>query len=403
MGPAVAAAGLWDTSGPVGDRLGRTSAHERLQGYSEAVQLVTGLQQTWPAVRAMMAGGPPVVVLPKGVRPTVLRPSEPLDVEDAGAVLLTSGSSGTHRAVVLTRSAMRAAAEATAERLGDDSTTWTCALPTHFVAGFMVLVRSAVSGQEPFFADSDLSNLHHAPGQNAISIVGTQLYRALDDEAVLAKLRRIQHILVGGSAVDQSQLRWGRAAGLNLITTYGMSETCGGCIYDGVPLSGVEVSFRPVEHLPADQGQICLRGPQLFAGYRCDPKSTKDVLVDGWLLTNDRGRLIDGHLDVVGRLDEVVISGGVNIDLAQVRRAVQAVHPQTVVSSVPDGEWGELVVVADTSGRSVDAWREALSSELPRTWLPRAVAQVAELPLTDRGKIDREAVQRLFASEKAER
>lgn len=375
----------------------------RPRRYSEPVQWVTGLEQTWPAVRSMLAGGPPVVAVPKGVRPTVLRPSEPLDVADAGAVLLTSGSSGPHKAVVLTRSAMRAAARATAERLGDEAITWTCALPTHFVAGFMVLVRAALSGREPFFAEPDLSNLHHAPGTNAISIVGTQLYRVLDEEDRLAKLRRIQHILVGGSAVDEAQLRRAREAGLNIITTYGMSETCGGCVYDGVPLTGVEVETRPRDDLAEGEGQVFLRGPQLFTGYRCDPAATRDALVDGWLRTQDRGRLVDGRLEIAGRLDDVVISGGVNIDLAQVQRAVQAIHLHALVAAVPDEEWGVRLVLLDTSDRTLESWRDNLSGALPRTWLPRARVHVEHLPLTDRGKLDRASVQALCASAAGDR
>ena len=189
----------------------------------------------------------------------------------------------------------------------------------------MVLVRSLVAepprprdGLPARRAGRSLAR-PSAMSRTYLSVVPTQLTRALADPATTAALRRFDAVLLGGAAADPALLT--RAAGTpasRVVTTYGMSETCGGCVYDGVPLDGVDVTVD--ERRTA--GDRSAR--RVFAGYRLDPAATADALVDGRLVTRDRGRVAPtGGVEVLGRVDDVVISGGLNVDLAVVERAVR--------------------------------------------------------------------------------
>jgi len=325
-----------------------------------------------------------------------------VDVPGAAVVVATSGSTGTPKAVILTTDALLASARATQERLGGPA-TWHLALPAHYVAGLMVLVRARVSGLEPRFAASDLADLAPASGRNVVSIVPTQLVRALDDPFVTASLASMDAVLLGGAAADPVLLSRARDAGVNVVTTYGMSETCGGCVYDGVPLDGVVVS---VGH----GGRVWLGGASVFSGYLARPDLTASTLVPDptgkhaglGVLTHDRGRLDGGHLTVLGRTDEVVISGGTNVDLAEVQRAVDAIVTAhglgaSAVVGVPDAEWGAVVTLASESPtRDLTWWRDHLP--LGRPALPRRAVGVGRLPRTSSGKIDRTELARYLGS-----
>lgn len=313
----------------------------------------------------------------------MLRPELPVTEPDAAVVVATSGSSGRPKGVVLTRRALLAAAEASQQGLG--AMSWTCVLPTGYVAGLMVLVRAHVAGRPVRFASSDLSDLDPAPGASAISIVPTQLFRAMERPEVLAGLARHDVILLGGAAVDDELLARARGLGLNLVTTYGMSETCGGCVWDGQPLPGVEVGL--------DQGRILLGGDMAFSGYRLQPELTAATLQGRTVRTQDRGEWSDGRLRVLGRLDDVVVSGGVNVDLAAVQRAVEQVEAgSSVVVAVPDPQWGVQIVLVTTSGHELDWWQRELSQTLGREALPRRLERRDVLARTSSGKIDRQAL-----------
>ncbi|WP_420174465.1 AMP-binding protein [Luteococcus sp. OSA5] len=325
----------------------------------------------------------------------MLQPEVPLAEPDAAVVVATSGSSGQPKGVVLSRAALLAAAESSQQRLGPMS--WTCVLPTGYVAGLMVLVRAHVAGQPVHFASPDLSDLSgpaSAPGPKAISIVPTQLFRAMDHPEVLRAMARYDAILLGGAAVDPDLLARARGHGLNLITTYGMSETCGGCVWDGEPLPGVTVDLGPsAEPVEAPSGRIHLHGDMVFSGYRLAPELTAATLQGRTVRTNDRGEWRDGRLHVLGRFDDVVISGGVNVDLAAVQRAVDAVEPDSgVVLALPDREWGSRVVLASTSAHDLQWWRTALADRLGRAALPRQLVAIDVVPRTSSGKIDRQSL-----------
>jgi len=309
-------------------------------------------------------------------------------------VVQTSGSTGAPKQVVLSAPAVRAAAQAGLDRLGGPG-TWVLALPVTGVGGLQVLVRSIAGGTEPVPAADDLAGaiLGLAPGRAYTSIVPTQLQR-LDRAGRLGVLARLDAVLLGGAAADPDLVRRARSAGVRVVTTYGMTETCGGCVYDGVGLDGVQVRIGP-------DGRVHLAGPVLFDGYADDPAATAAVLRDGWLRTGDLGRLDQqGRLELLGRVDDRVISGGVNVHLAAVERAVRS-HPQVVdaaVTAVGDDEWGSRVVaVLVVSGAvpSLVALRDHVGAGLPRTWAPRAVRVISALPRLPGGKVDRLAVRAL--------
>ena len=330
-------------------------------------------------VSRMLDGGPalwladgPAPRLPRGV----------------GAVVQTSGTTGTARRVVLSREALRAAAGAARERVGGDL-TWHLALPGRYVAGLMVQVRSAVAGRRAPVVPTDLEGLAPTGDGDAISLVPTQLHRALGDAAVTQRLRAFDLILLGGAPLGAGLRERARDAGLAVVESYGMSETSGGVVWDGKPLPGVWIGLC--------DGRVSIGGPTLFDGYLDDPAATAEAMEDGALITRDRGRWDNGRLVITGRVDDVVISGGVNVDLAEVRAAAARIDPETAVLAVPDAEWGTRVVLFAPGG-DLAGWREALAGALPRTWLPRQLV-VTSIPRTPGGKPDREALSGLIAGE----
>ena len=305
-----------------------------------------------------------------------------------GAVVQTSGTTGSARRVVLSREALRAAARAARERVGGDL-TWHLALPGRYVAGLMVQVRSAVAGRRAPVVPTDLEGLAPTGDGDAISLVPTQLHRALGDAAVTQRLRAFDLILLGGAPLGAGLRERAGDAGLAVVESYGMSETSGGVVWDGKPLPGVWIGVC--------DGRVSIGGPTLFDGYLDDPAATAEAMEEGTLLTHDRGRWEGGRLVITGRVDDVVISGGVNVDLAEVRAAAARIDPETAVLAVPDAEWGTWVVLFAPGG-DLAGWREALAGALPRTWLPRQLVGTP-IPRTPGGKPDREALSGLIAGE----
>ncbi len=286
-------------------------------------------------------------------------------------MLRTSGSTGRPKAVELSRRALRASAHATHDRLGGPG-QWVLNLPPTYVAGLQVLFRSVVAGTEPVLQTGSLADTVAAMTgpRRYVSLVPTQLRRLLEDSRELAALARFDAVLVGGGPLWPEVRAAAEASGVRVVQTYGMAETCGGCVYDGRPLAGVEVR---IDH----DGQVLLRGPVLFDGYADDPARTAEVLGDGWLRTQDLGRLDDdGRLWVLGRVDSVIISGGVNVP-AEAVEAMIARHPDvvsTVVVGVPDPEWGERVTAVVQARRTLDL-AEVRDLVEPRAWAPHALVE----------------------------
>jgi o-succinylbenzoate---CoA ligase len=306
-------------------------------------------------------------------------------------VVRTSGSTGAPKDVVLGRDALLASARASLDRLGGPG-QWLLALPAHYVAGLQVLVRSLVAGTDPVVLDE------HAGVEQAlaalrddrryISLVPTQLHRLLDTHA--GPLADVDAVLLGGAPAGPALLDRARAEGVRVVTTYGMSETCGGCVYDGRPLDGVDVFLD-------DDGRILVGGPVLFDGYAWQPELTAQTLVGGVLRTPDLGTFdAEGRLVVTGRVDDVVVSGGVNVGLAAVEQRVRE-HPRVkdaAVVAVDDPQWGSRVVAfAVADDLTLPALRDFVAERLPRTWAPRGLSVVPALPLLPSGKVDRQTLR----------
>ena len=332
------------------------------------------------------------------LRPLVGQPLELYEllrrwlVEPDGPVIVrTSGTSGQPKDVVLSAAALMASARAADARLGGPG-RWLLALPTTYVAGLNVLVRSALAGQPPVVAAGSLAEAAAAmTGRRYAALVPTQLHR-LAASGELEALSGFDAVLVGGATLRPALAEQAAAAGVRVVETYGASETCGGCVYDGVPLEGVRVRI--------DDGRVQLAGDVLFDGYADRPELTAQVLVDGWFATGDLGRMANGRLQVLGRADDVAVSGGVNVGLGAVTAALLSMPGirDAVAVGVPDQEWGSRVVAVVAGATDLPAVRDAVAASLPRTWAPRSLVLVDALPLLDTGKIDRLAVQRLAAA-----
>ena len=221
-------------------------------------------------------------------------------------VIATSGSTGRPKRVLLSRDAMRASALATQERLGGPG-QWVLNLPPTHVAGAQVLYRSVVAGTEPVVTrDVVQAREVLGPERSYLSLVPTQLHRLLGVPDAAAALAGFDAVLVGGAAFDPGLRSRAEGAGIRVVSTYGMSETCGGCVYDGRPVDGVEVRV--------DDRRVLLRGPMLFDGYEDDPELTAQAFDDGWLVTHDLGEIDqDGRLWITGRDDDMITTGGVKV------------------------------------------------------------------------------------------
>jgi O-succinylbenzoic acid--CoA ligase len=325
---------------------------------------------------------------------------------DPGALVIpTSGSTGVPKLVVLTAAALVASARATHRRLGGDG-QWLLSLPTSGIAGLQVLTRSLLGGREPVTVSpsAGLRQIAGAiggmAGRRYAALVPTQLHRLLAVPGGAETLAAFDAVLLGGAAAPAALLAAARGGGVRVVTTYGMTETAGGCVYDGRPLDGVTAQV-------AADGRVRIGGATLFSGYLGRPADTRRALSHGWFTTADRGEIDDdGLLRVVGRLDDVVISGGVNVALPAVADRLRD-HPDladAAVVGVPDDEWGTAVVafvVVDPSGRvdsgddtDADEWRAWVATALGRAHAPRRVVALTALPMLDNGKVDRQALMR---------
>jgi len=313
-------------------------------------------------------------------------------------VVETSGSTGAPKRVVLRREAVLASVTASAARMGA-SGRWLLALPPTFVAGLQVVCRSLAAGHEPVVLDDHGTFAAAAAalgdGPRFVSVVPTQLHRLLETDA--ATLATFHTVLLGGGPIDPALRARAADAGVRVVATYGSAETAGGCVYDGLPLDGVAVAI-------GDAGRVRIAGPTLFDGYAGEPARTAEVLVDGWFLTSDAGRLDeDGRLQVLGRLDDVVVSGGVNVPGPAVAARLRQ-HPgvdAAEVLGVPDEEWGNRVVAFVVPARpgagapALGELRDWVAEAHPRSWAPRQVVVLDDVPLLGNGKPDRLALREL--------
>lgn len=373
--------------------------------------MTSGTVNIEPALAALAAalrGEGPAVELSAGADGSpAVRLVETPGIEDAAVVVRTSGSTGTPKATVLTVDALAASSMATAIALRGEG-QWLLALPVQYVAGVQVLVRSLFAGTRPWAMDLSAGFTPEAFTAAALeltdairftSLVPTQLQRLLEDpsEPTLAVLRRFNAVLLGGGPASAELLASAREAGVRAVTTYGSAETCGGCVYDGEPLDGVDVKI-------AADGRILLGGATVAAGYLDEPALTASAFVeeDGarWFRTSDLGRLsADGKLTVLGRADDVVITGGVKVSAAHVQAELERLDGvrAAFVAGVPSAEWGQAlaayVVLADESPAAAAAFRARFAAggtgALTGALAPKTVLTAAELLMLPNGKPDR--------------
>ncbi len=347
-------------------------------------------------------------------------PADPAAHLPPGTALLvgTSGSTGTPKLAVLSARAVRASIAATQATLGGAG-QWLLALPTHTVAGVQVLARSALAGTTPVALETGrftpegfaaAATRLDSP-RRYTALVPTQLLRLLEQASAVQALRGLDAVLLGGAPAAPALLKRAKQLGVRVVTTYGMTETCGGCVYDGLPLPGVQVSIEADS--PQHSGRVLLAGPVLFSGY-LSPQGVDRSLVQGrWLRTNDEGHLdAAGRLHVEGRLDDVVISGGVNVSLSAVEQAASscptlAGYPVAAVA-VPDAQWGQRVILAvHTAGgcipstlRWLEPVRAYLAQRLGAAAAPGQVVAVQEWPLLPSGKLDRQRLANHISPQK---
>jgi O-succinylbenzoic acid--CoA ligase len=361
--------------------------------------------------RALDGSGPPVAPHAS------TKPPQPVpdDVgnlpQDLALTIATSGSSGRPKLVMLTQAALRASADATHERLGGQG-QWLLAMPAHHVAGIQVLVRSLIAGTTP--VPMDLAGGFTAaafaratgeidPGATAYTaLVPTQLVRLLSSPDGRKALTRYAAVLVGGAATPSNLLAGARDLGVRVVTTYGMSETAGGCGYAGRPL---DVSFVKLDN----DDRIRLGGDTLAKGYLGEPALTAAAFSEDpggttWFRTDDIGHLDGrGRLVVDGRFDDLINTGGLKVAPRLVEEALAGLDSvaEAVVVGSSDPEWGQvvsaaIVVMQGSSPPTLDDVRDQLRGILPDHALPRRLVILAELPLHGPGKHDRAAVRRLF-------
>ncbi|MBH0778369.1 o-succinylbenzoate--CoA ligase [Nocardia bovistercoris] len=365
-----------------------------------------------PHLREALEGnGPAWLPIPTSDRREALRlsdallPGEPIDDEIA-LVVTTSGTTGVPKGAMLSASALRASVTATHERLGGPG-AWLLALPTHHIAGIQVLLRSIDAGTEPTVLDVSGGFLPEALAgaitgmrgeRRYTSLVPTQLIKALDAPVAAAALAGMDAVLVGGAATPTPVYERAKAAGINVIRTYGMSETCGGCVYDGVPLRGARIRI--------EDGRVILGGAMVASGYRGNPDHPA-FAEPGWFRTDDAGTFEDGVLRISGRLDEAIQTGGL-IVLPQVVEAVLVTHPgisECVVLGLPDERLGQRVAVAvvpaEGAEPTLEELREHVARELDAIAAPRELALVDELPLHGPGKPNRAALRELLLASSA--
>ena len=419
-----------------------------LNGTADAATLIeplaAALDGTGPAILPIDATLPPAKVrqLIEAFQPNAIIAADGAAPSPAGApgvapdtavIIGTSGSTGEPKGVELSAGALTHSALASLSRVGaTGGERWLCCLPVSHVAGLQVLVRSLLSGTEPVVeADATDEAVANAADRGCahVSIVPTQLVRLLGDDTAgpgVRALARYKSVLVGGAAAGAMLLDTARAAGINVVTTYGMSETCGGCVYDGVPLDGVSVRA-------GEDGRLRIAGPVLMNRYHGRPDLTAAALTAAALtaaeptaaeptaavptaavptaaeptaaglkgpelsrpefVTSDLGFVADGRVVVRGRADDVINTGGHKVVPGEVAAALSDCPGvrEVVVIGRPDPEWGErvtAVVVPTDPGDppGLELLRTHVRRRLPRYACPSEVVLTEAIPVLPSGK-----------------
>jgi O-succinylbenzoic acid--CoA ligase len=299
-------------------------------------------------------------------------------------VISTSGSTAESKLVAISDAALIASTNASHKYLGAvPGDSWSLLLPTTHIAGLNVLIRATALGSRVI----DNRNATNYIDADFISIVPTQLYKALTSDAkLLEHLTAAEAVLVGGGPVSDKLKKEAANKHVKIVTTYGMTEMSGGCVYNQKPLDGVEIKLT-------SDGLIRLTGPMIASGYLSEKGGLTSVGIDGWFTSTDIGELSAGFLKVNGRADEVIISGGENISLVLVEEKIRELIPnqEIIAFALPDEVWGEKLCLGSTSNLSIEEIRKSVGSLLS----PKEVFLFEQIPTTSIGKPDRRAAKNL--------
>ena len=300
------------------------------------------------------------------------------------AVLVTStGSTGANKEISLSAGALLASAKAANKFLGANfGETWSLLLPLTHIAAVNVLVRSLELGTIPV---NLIGHTGEYPKVDYTAIVPTQLFNALNgDDRLLKHLQSAKAVLIGGAALTPELQEQAIAAGIKVVTTYGMSETSGGCVYNGTPLEGVQLAI-------SDSGFVKISGPVLANNLSLDSQK--------WFVTSDLGELVEGRLKVLGRGDDVIISGGENISLSEIEGAISQsfANFEFAAFSVSSDKWGQElhVAVVNAPAEFPDQVAMLLVEKFGNAAKPKRFHQLSALPLIGIGKVDRNALAQL--------
>jgi O-succinylbenzoic acid--CoA ligase len=273
-------------------------------------------------------------------------------------VVNTTGSTGIVKGIELTRANLLSSVAATHKFLGAKTgDVWSLLLPTNHIAGINVVARSIVLESEVVGVD-DYADF--------TAIVPTQLHKALNGDAqLLSHLKGCRAVLVGGAATSSQLLDSAKNAGIKVVTTYGSTETCGGCIYNNQPLEGVSVQIDQT-------GLLQVAGPMVFES--------------GWYTTSDLAEIKDGKVFILARVDDVIISGGENISLVSIEKLL---GEDFIAFGVPDDLWGSKLCLASTSKIDVAQVSKLITENIGKHAVPKEFVVISEIPLMGIGKPDR--------------
>ncbi|MFM8353157.1 MAG: AMP-binding protein [Actinomycetales bacterium] len=365
-------------------------------------------------------------------------PDAPLEDDEIAVVLATSGSTGAPRGVLHTAASMQALDNEVLQRATGNipgaQVQWIAALPVTSMGGFNVLIRAlatgraprcigSIGGLAPFSVDDFAATVESASDGGtalATSLVAAQVRRLLGNPRGCAALRACSLVLVGGGPLPGSVATAAKDAGITLTTTYGATETGGGCVFDGQPLTGVQVRLlqadgqllAPNHTADGITGEIVVNGPMLAVGYRCDPRQTARAFTADGYRTGDIGSWSSGEvLQVQGRADDVITVRGTNVALGAVEAVISALPAVAAVAAIPSGPLDDpaitvyLVLTQDGDRTMTEAAISALVRAQVREHLGAAAAPARilladQLPTLPGGKIDRVRLRRELAEDR---
>ena len=341
-------------------------------------------------------------------------PHRPASDRDVQVMIATSGTTGRPRAVALTGHNLATAVRGSRQCLGlRGQDVWLNTLPLTHIGGFAILLRCLEAGAAMLlhetFAPDRIRRALDQDRVSHISLVPAMLARLLEAGLCAHQASRLHHVLIGGGHLDADLARQARRAGWPLCVTYGMTETASHvCLYPGLdagwqpgdagkPLAGVSVTLVGDDNRPTTgTGRIQITGPMVMAGYMCNRKLSGTGLTDSRFTTNDLGYLDKrGHLHILGRADEILVSGGRNIHPREVERLLQACPGvrDVAVTALPDPVWGDRLIACIAGDAALDAVERWCRDKLPGSLRPREFRKFTALPRDAMGKLLRKELR----------